>query len=124
MPYTDYMEELKRIELSGGYWAEIPIYISYGENQKLTSAYTQIMSVLEGIKPNPADNLVDVDLELKSGNIALLAILIKKWNIDGKEGILPINTKTVQVLSEDDANLIITAIQEMRDQETDPKVTP
>ena len=98
-------EETDRIELDEESWVEIKRKMSYGDQQRLVASF---MHLQDKIKKEP-----EVEVDLQKGNITLMLINIKKWNLcdaDGKPA--PINEKNLKSLTIETAEKILNAINE------------
>jgi hypothetical protein len=93
------------------YWVDIKQKMTYGDQQKLAAHYVSMQSFKPGSKP-----ILSMDLE--GGNIMLLLINIKDWNLelDGKK--VPVALTTIQQLDPDVADKIA---QEVNKRNPNPK---
>lgn len=106
MSHIVYEDELDRIEFDDGEWVDIKRRMSYGDDQALSAHYLKIRAKLEQLKPD-----VDVDLNIESGNIALLTLNIKAWSFkDKKDKPLPVNKTTIAMLDRDTSTRIVSEI--------------
>lgn len=94
-------DEVDRIDLGDGFWVDIKKRMSYGDQQRLVAHYIKM------------SDLKTPDIDLAGGNIVLLVINIKGWNLvngDGKEvGITP---EAIESLDPDIANKIAGEIND------------
>ena len=88
-------DEVDRIDLGDGKWADIKHRMSYGDEQKITGHFIRIASMRKALASGkPGD--VDVSIDLESGNILALLINIKAWNLTDDDGnIAPITEENI-----------------------------
>ena len=100
MEHFIYEDELDRIDLGDGEWVDIAKRMSYGMQQKLFAHYVKLGKDMKAI---------DVDIE--SGNLTLLLVNIKAWNLKGKDGkVAPITKEVVARLDPVIANKVVEEI--------------
>jgi len=98
-------DETDRIELDEKYWVDIKRKMSYGDQQRLVASFMRLQNQ---VKKDP-----EVEIDLQMGNITLMLINIKKWNLDDADGkIVSINEKNINSLSIDTAEKILDEINE------------
>lgn len=96
-------DEVDRIELDKDYWVDIKRRMSYGDQQKLLSCFVKIQQGERDLQVN--------NLDIAGGNIALLEINIKEWNLPGKDGkVMPINKDSIGKLEPKVAEKILAEI--------------
>jgi len=96
-------DELDQIDLGESYWVKIKKRMSYGAQQALMAHFVKIRQGAKDLEVN--------ELDMAGGNIALLTINIKEWNLPGKDGkVMPINKDSICRLSPDIAEKIIAEI--------------
>lgn len=68
-------DEVDRIELEVGSWVDIKRRMSYGDQQKLMGHFIKLSA-----------DMTTPDIDLASGNILMLVINIKAWNLTDDKG--------------------------------------
>lgn len=68
-------DEVDRIELGEGSWVDIKRRMSYGDQQKLMGHFVKLSA-----------DMTTPDIDLASGNILMLVINIKAWNLTDDTG--------------------------------------
>jgi len=92
-------QETDRIDLGDGFWVDIARRMSYGMQQRLVAHYVKMTD----------RNIPDIDLA--SGNIVLLELNIKDWNlVDDSGKKVPVSRQAIENLDPDIANLIAEEI--------------
>lgn len=80
-------DEVDRIDLKGGFWVDIKRRMSYGDQQRLMGHFVKLS----------AENTPDISLAL--GNIMLLVINIKAWNlVDQEKREVPLSQEAIEKL--------------------------
>lgn len=88
-------------------WVDIKARMSYGDQQKLVASYMQLDAMAK--KGATVQSTLEVNLE--TGNLALLLINIKAWNLPGKGNkVASINEATVKLLTIDVASRLVDEI--------------
>lgn len=106
MKHFVYEDEIDRIKLEDGEWVDIKHCMSYGDTQKLSSHFLKLRTRLESLEPN-----VDVDMDVETGNIALLVINIKAWSLkDREDKVMPINMETIAMLDKVTSERLLSEI--------------
>lgn len=96
-------DEVVRLDLDTDHWVDIKKRMSYGDQQLLMSYFVQIQ---QGEKDLEVKNL-----DIARGNIALLEINIKAWNLPGKDGnAMPVNKASINMLDPMVAEKILAEI--------------
>ena len=84
-------DEVIRIDIDKDYWVDIKKRMSYGDQQRLMGCFVKVQ---QGEKDLEVRNL-----DIAGGNIALLEINIKAWNLTGKDGKdMPIDKASIDML--------------------------
>jgi hypothetical protein len=97
-------DEVDRIDLGEGDWVDIKRQMSYGDDQKLVASYMNVQARVRAGEP-------DVDISLGTGNITLLALNIKDWNLKDESGqLMPIAETTIQRLNKSTATKLVEEI--------------
>lgn len=102
-----YEDEVDRIELTDGDWADIKKKMAYGDEQALAAYYMKVNAQFEDIKKGIA-----VEFDLKTGNVMLLVQNIAAWSIKDREGNpAEISLENVSRLDRKDSTKLIEAIR-------------
>ena len=108
MGYFIYEDELDTVDLGEGNWASILKKMSYSHQQKLTAHYVRLKTNLKGATPD-----INADVDLETGNIIMLQLNVKAWNLTDREGKpAPVDRKHLEMLDPDIAQKLIDAISE------------
>jgi len=92
---------IDRIDLDKEYWVDIKSKMGYGDQQRLVSSYMNVK----------AKGQDDVDIGIETGNITLLLLNVKAWNlVDAAGNILPMDKVTMELLDPAVARKIVKEI--------------
>ena len=102
MPQHFVTDETDRIDLDDGFWVDIKKRMSYGDQQKLVAHYIKVRTTTAEITS---------DIDLAGGQIVLLEINIKGWNlVDANNKVAPLNRANIEKLDIAIATRIATEI--------------
>ena len=114
MPGYFITDEVDRIKVDKGHWVDIKHKMSYGDQQTLVDSFVRMQAQPTIKTPD------DVDFSIRLGNVTLLCLNIKAWNLEDASGkIPPINEDTIRQL---DDPLARKLVKEINKRNQPPKV--
>lgn len=98
-------DAVDRIEIDKNHWVDIKHRMSYGDKQVLIDSFVRVQA-----QPT-VKTIDDVDISLKLGNVTLLLINVKAWNLEDDAGKIPAITEdTIRGLDNDIATKLAKEI--------------
>lgn len=105
-------DEVDRVKIDKYHWVDIKRRMTYGDQQRLTASFVKLQSRTKGETP-------DIDVDLETGNITLLLINIKGWNLEISPGqVAPVDGDTIRQL---DPNVAGRLVSEINSRNQSPK---
>jgi hypothetical protein len=103
-------DKLTRVQIDDSAWVDIKSEMSYGDYQALVASYVNVQAKITGAGGVPEGMKLKLDL----GNITLLLLNIKDWNLTDDSGKpLPVNEATIRSLKTEVAKQIIDEINRL-----------
>lgn len=98
-------EETERLDLGAGEWVDIKKRMNWGDQQRLVASYMKLQTG-QSVTPQ-------VDVSLETGNMTLMVINIKGWNLkDDANKDVPVTSDAIASLDIETATKILNAINE------------